>query len=47
MRARCPLRGIMLRSTGPGMMTGQICALALFTLVTTGIAVQRFSKRLD
>jgi hypothetical protein len=37
----------MLRGAEFGMMTGELRALALFTLVMMGIAVLRFSKRLD
>lgn len=41
------IRGIMLRGAEPGMMAGELYALAAFLLVTMGIAVLRFSKRLD
>jgi ABC-2 type transport system permease protein len=41
------IRGIMLRGAELGMMAGELYALAAFLVVTLGIAVLRFSKRLD
>ena len=41
------IRGIMLRGAELGMMAGELYALGAFLLVTMGIAVLRFSKRLD
>ncbi len=40
-------RGIMLRDTPLGEMSGELLALAVFTLVAMTAATIRFSKRLD
>ena len=41
------IRGIMLRGVEIGMLSGELRALLIFTLVTLTLAVIRFHKRLD
>jgi ABC-2 type transport system permease protein len=41
------IRGIMLRGAELGMLSGELRALLIFTLVTLLLAVVRFRKRLD
>jgi len=41
------IRGIMLRGAELGMLSGELRALLIFTLVTLTLAVIRFRKRLD